>query len=52
MPIYTYKCPLCGKEVTDLYTLHEPAPKCDNEEAHPGEQPEMKKTIGRASFKI
>ena len=48
MPIYEYRCPVCGHEVEVLQRLSDPPPKCEECE----EEPVMEKQVSATSFSL
>lgn len=49
MPLYEYKCPECGQELTLLQNLNDPAPICACKE---GDPPIMEKQMSLGSFRL
>ncbi len=49
MPLYEYKCPECGEELTLLQKFNDPAPICVCKE---DESPFMEKQLSLGSFRL
>jgi len=48
MPIYEYRCPVCGHELELLQKFKDPPPKCDKCK----DEPEMDKKVSSTSFSL
>lgn len=55
MPIYEYRCPVCGKETEELAKFDDPDPSCPAGCTLTSDPPQpvvMRKKVSRSSFEL